>query len=540
MTTTIPIRIAVFGGTGFLGRAFVDTVSARGHDVVVLSRREAAFSNATWRSCDAGARLDQGLLDGFDVVVNLIGIRGRIGTRAHRQDFETAHVNIVRNIIDACEASNVRRLVHVSVARGSEEHEDAQGNPSNYLRSKARGEDAVRHCALDWTILRPNIIWGEGDDFLSNLTKGIRHGPIFPLPAPGSGPIQPIHVDDVASCIAACLRDEATNGKTLDLVGPERETVSTYVHRISAVLGLATRVVILPLTLMRMIVVLFEAFMKDPPVTRAQLELLRRGVTGREDVVEKIIGRSPRALSVASMTLMDARGQLPRTPLFGLSLRTVRTRQSLAPIGQLSHRAHHLRWLAPVVIGVTLLSSYIPGDVPPLLRMLSAHALLLLPCMWLLRGTMKYLSAPSWRRVGGAITLFALMYAGGWVTVSGLEALAPDPVRAQLGEVYGFSDAFPTTFSLVAIGLAVMAEDIIFRGALLMPLLAMNRPALAIGVSTIAFTLAHLLIGPPILILGAFLAGGCWAWLAARTRSFVAPILAHLLWDLTVLWVAPY
>jgi membrane protease YdiL (CAAX protease family) len=132
------------------------------------------------------------------------------------------------------------------------------------------------------------------------------------------------------------------------------------------------------------------------------------------------------------------------------------------------------------------------------------------------------------------------MYAGGWVTVSSLEALAPDPIRAQLDEVYGFLRAFPAIFTLVAIGLAVTAEDIIFRGALLMPLLAMNRPALAIAVSTMAFTLAHLLIGPPILVLGAFLAGGCWAWLAARTRSFVAPMLAHLLWDLTVLWVAPY
>jgi len=192
------------------------------------------------------------------------------------------------------------------------------------------------------------------------------------------------------------------------------------------------------------------------------------------------------------------------------------------------------------VVAVTLLSSYIPGDAPALLRVLSAHALLLIPSMWVLRGTMKYLSAPSWRRVGGAISLFALMYAGGWLTIEGLLVIAPEVIRAQLDEIYGSLQAFPATFSLAAICVAVIAEDVIFRGALLMPLLAANRPALAIGVSTVAFTLAHLLVGPPILILGAFLAGGCWAWLAARTRSFFAPLLAHLLWDVTVLWVAPY
>lgn len=540
MTTILPIRVAVFGGSGFLGRTFVKRLSAAGHDVVIFSRREASPSSVPWKSCDAGHPIEHGLLDETDVVVNLIGVRGRAGEKSQHQDFETAHVSTVRNIIDACEAAGVRRLVHISVARGNEENEDLSATASHYLRSKARGEDAIRQSDLDWTILRPGIIWGEGDDFLSNLTAGIRHSPIFPLPAPGSGPIQPIHVDDVAECIAACLSDEATNGKILDLVGPEREIVSTYVNRIAAVLGLATRVLLLPLSLMRVMTVVLEAIMKNPPATRAQLELLRRGVTGRDDVVEKIIGRAPRALSVESLTLLEARGRFPARPMFGFSLRAVRSRQSLTPIGQLSHRAHHLRWLAPLVVGVSLLSGYLLRDTPTLLRVLGAYAFLLIPSMWLLRGTMKYVSTPSWRRVGGAISMFAFMYAGGWLTVEGLLTLAPDVIRSQIDEVYRALAPFPPTFSLIAICVAVAAEELIFRGALLMPLLAMNRPTLAICVSTITFALAHMLVGPPILVFAAFLAGGCWAWLAARTRSFFAPLLAHLLWDITVLWVAPY
>ena len=87
MTTISPIRIAVFGGSGFLGRTFVEHVSSSGHDVVVFSRREATFSAATWAACDAGAELEPGLLDGFDVVVNLIGVRGRTGEKSRRQDF---------------------------------------------------------------------------------------------------------------------------------------------------------------------------------------------------------------------------------------------------------------------------------------------------------------------------------------------------------------------------------------------------------------------------------------------------------------------
>ena len=184
--------------------------------------------------------------------------------------------------------------------------------------------------------------------------------------------------------------------------------------------------------------------------------------------------------------------------------------------------------------------SLIAESQPVLIRVLVAHAILLGPAMWLLRGSLGYLWRPSGRRILWSLAGLAIMYAGGWMVVHGLQLMAPETIGAQLQQIYGFADGPSILMTAIPLALGICAEEMIFRGTLMTPLLAMNRPATAIAVSATAFGLSHLLLGPPLLALAAFLAGLCWAWLAARTRSLFAPCVCHLGWDALVLWGLPY
>ncbi len=121
------------------------------------------------------------------------------------------HVQLPRRLAQACATAGVRRVVHVS-ALGA----DAQA-PSRYLRSKAAGEAALASPALDLTVLRPSVIFGEGDRFLNLFARLQSVFPVIPL-AGAEARFQPVWVDDVALAIVRCLDDRTTIGETLRML----------------------------------------------------------------------------------------------------------------------------------------------------------------------------------------------------------------------------------------------------------------------------------------------------------------------------------
>jgi uncharacterized protein YbjT (DUF2867 family) len=134
--------IAVIGGTGFLGRHVVPALERQGYAVRVLSRR-TGFN---------ALQPDPGAFRGVDAVVNLAGIK-----REDSQNFESVHVELVRRVVENMKAAGVRRLIHISVVVAR----PAPGLP--YHNTKWKGEDIVRGSDLDWTILRPGVIYGPGE-----------------------------------------------------------------------------------------------------------------------------------------------------------------------------------------------------------------------------------------------------------------------------------------------------------------------------------------------------------------------------------------
>lgn len=205
--------VLVIGGSGFIGRNVADSLLQAGYAVTVPSRSPKSIPQAQAIKMVVADVHDAGqlnaLMSGCDVVINLVGILH--GTAA---DFEQAHVGLTQNVVEACRLNGIRRYLHIS-ALGA--HPDA---PSNYQRSKARAEAVVRASGLDWTIYRPSVVFGEGDQFLNLFAKLLRYLPFLPL-AGAATKFQPVWVKDVARAIVQGVEGAELIGQTLSLVGPK-------------------------------------------------------------------------------------------------------------------------------------------------------------------------------------------------------------------------------------------------------------------------------------------------------------------------------
>ena len=147
-----PQRILVLGGTGFIGRAIIARLAARGARITAPTRRLARarplLPLPTVTVIEADIHDDAALatlVRGHDAVINLVGILHGRGGSPYGADFARAHVELPRRLVAACEAAGVQRLVHMS-ALGAD---GAAPLPSMYLRSKADGEQAVMRSSLD-------------------------------------------------------------------------------------------------------------------------------------------------------------------------------------------------------------------------------------------------------------------------------------------------------------------------------------------------------------------------------------------------------
>ena len=236
-------RVCMIGGSGFVGSAIADQLATAGKQIRVLTRsRPNAMPLSVLPTVELAvadvhdpAALERAF-EGMDAVVNLCGILHE--TRS--QGFEACHVELPRKVAQAARARGVRHLLHMSALGAS------SGGPSEYLRSKGRGEAAVREAGgiLPVTIFRPSVVFGAGDRFL-NLFALLARLPVLPLAAAGAR-FQPVWVEDVARCFVAALGDPRTFGQTYELAGPRVYTLAELVALAAHAAGRKTRVVALP------------------------------------------------------------------------------------------------------------------------------------------------------------------------------------------------------------------------------------------------------------------------------------------------------
>jgi uncharacterized protein YbjT (DUF2867 family)/membrane protease YdiL (CAAX protease family) len=518
------MRIAVAGGSGFLGRHIVEALRARSHSVLVLARgRRGTPLGTELVACDlARDPLPAERLRGCDAVVNLAGIKREDGT----QTFEAVHVEATQRLLAACHEAKVRRFVHVSVVCSRPD----PGLP--YHDTKWRAEEAVRGSGLDFTILRPGVIYGPGDDMVTHLVRMIRFASLFPVVGRGDSVLQPVDVRDVAEAVAAALDRPRSVGGTYDVVGPERHTLAGVVRTVAEGTGLGVRLVPTPIAIQRIAVRMMDAVLPEPLSTPAQLQMLVDGLYGDMKPARRDLGLVPRPFTAESV-----RALAPTIgPLFGFSLR-------------LAHRASDREWLArrgqafapavALVILAVVVQAVLGMLVPNVwYRMAAGAAALSAVALTRVHVGWHELFRPTRRHVvQGAAAAAALYAAGAMVAhlITGSPALA-----AQMAELYGWKRAVPGALAIPLLLLIVLGEEVVWRAAVTLPLAARLGPWAGTLAAAAAFALAHLPMGIPLLLLAALGAGAFWSALAIKTRSVVPALLSHVLWDMAVLFWLPY
>lgn len=243
-----PLRICILGGSGFVGTRLCGELARAGHSLTVPTREVARARHLQVLPTLKVVRADihdpgalTTLIDGHDVVVNLVGIvneRGRNGA-----GFRHAHVELARKVVTACRATRTDRLLQMSGLNA-----DVNG-PSHYLRSKGEAERVVREEGgpdLAWTVFQPSVIFGPDDSFINRFAGLLRMLPLaMPLARPDAR-FAPVWVADVVAAMVRCLEDPDTIGESFELCGPETCTLRQIVTYVRDVLGLQRAIIGLP------------------------------------------------------------------------------------------------------------------------------------------------------------------------------------------------------------------------------------------------------------------------------------------------------
>ena len=223
------MKLAITGGTGFVGSHLIDEALGAGHEVSALTRREQpGREGLEWiaGSLDDRTALER-LVTGADAIVHVAGVINAPDAAG----FESGNVGGTLAMLAAATAAGVRRFVHVSSLAAREPQ------LSLYGASKARAEELIESSGLDWAMVRPPAVYGPGDRETLELFKMARRGQIYLPPA---GRLSLIHVDDLARLLIALTRGE-TREKLI--IEPDDGRPGGWTHReFGAALGRAVGV----------------------------------------------------------------------------------------------------------------------------------------------------------------------------------------------------------------------------------------------------------------------------------------------------------
>lgn len=297
------VRVAITGGTGFVGSHLTGLLSEAGHDLVLVTRgnrvRRATRPNVRLVRADvvSGDGLVEAL-SGCAAAVNLTAILVERG----RQTFDAVNRGGAANVAAAAREAGVEHLVHLSVL-------GADPDPRfPYLKSKWEGEQAVRISGVPFTILRPSLIFGPGDGFFTKLTALVRRTPpMAPVPIAGDGRtlFQPIAIQDVARCIGLALEAGPRRG-VIAIGGPDLLSYEQIIDIIKAeVVSLPRPNLHIPVPAIKPMAAVMAAIFTDPLVTPSQLDLLGRNNVTTPGVVSTAFGFEPRRFAEHCAYLRD-------------------------------------------------------------------------------------------------------------------------------------------------------------------------------------------------------------------------------------------
>jgi NADH dehydrogenase len=268
------MRIAITGGTGFIGRRLAERLLSEGHEVRLLARHhpERTEKDQGHESFVVSDLSDiQVLRESFaccDAVAHCAGINREIG----KQTYERVHLEGTRNVVAACRETGVKRIALISFLRARPNC----GSP--YHESKWAAEEIVRNSDLDYTVIKAGVVYGRGDHMLDHISRALHTFPVFATVGFKERSVRPLAVDDLVQVMRAALIDGRLKRQTIALLGPEEIPLSEAVRRVSEVVGKQPLMFPLPVWLHRLMAQVFELTMTTPLASLAQVQILSEGV----------------------------------------------------------------------------------------------------------------------------------------------------------------------------------------------------------------------------------------------------------------------
>ncbi len=283
--------ILVIGGTGFIGRALIRQLAEAGHPVRILLR-----PSKTSPSLPTGIPLEvavtslrderslQAAMVGVDTIFHLVGGEWA-GSRANLLE---ADIRPTQAVVDAAIKTGVRRFLTVSHLGADR----ASAYP--VLKTKGVVEETIRRSGLDYTILRSAIVYGQRDYFTTGLARLFHLSPfIFPIPGDGSTLLQPIWVEDLATCLVWALEDDSTRNQTYELGGPDffqfREIVTMLMQKTRTY----RRIVSFRPPYLRLLTTYLDTVFPNLPTSVFWLDYLATNRTAPLDTVPRIFKLMP-------------------------------------------------------------------------------------------------------------------------------------------------------------------------------------------------------------------------------------------------------
>lgn len=282
-------RIFITGANGFVGSAIQSALGDR--PVRLLVRQPGggagqAVEQVAGDVTDAASL--NGLMDGCDTVIHLVAIISEEGGATFDQVIRQG----TENVVAEAKRAGVSRFLHMS-ALGTRD------DPRyGYFHAKYRAEQAVKESGIPWTIFRPSVIFGPGDEFITTLARLVNRAPVIPVVGSGESKFQPVAVAQVARAFARALDDPATIGQTYDLGGGMTYTYEEMIGVIADELRKQKPRVHIPVGLMMPVVQLSKVLPKQlrPPVTEEQLKMLAIDNCTDNSATAELAGEAARSL----------------------------------------------------------------------------------------------------------------------------------------------------------------------------------------------------------------------------------------------------
>jgi len=307
------MKIAITGGTGFVGGHLARALVAEGHEVLAVARgverRDQGLLRTPGVQFFASDLSDpHQLAEGFagcDGVAHCAGINREIAA----QTYEHVHVQGTANVADAAARARVKKLVLLSFLRARPHCGSA------YHESKWAAEEIVRKSGLDYTVVKSGMIYGLGDHMLDHLSRLLCTMPFLATVGMQERAIRPLAIADLTMVLGAAFVGGQLSRKTIAITGPEELLLSDAVRRVAGVLGKPVLVVPMPVGFHYALAILLERIMTIPLASRAQVRILSEGV------VEAAGPCDPLPADLAPRTFFTAetiRKGLPLLAPFGL------------------------------------------------------------------------------------------------------------------------------------------------------------------------------------------------------------------------------